>query len=235
MNTINVNPNRFLRHWLVSALGAWPVAGVACLVAWMPIAILSSLIAQFDALDIVARGLTTIALFTIPGMSIGYVVGDMQHNLMRDFLDWTFIDWVKFSTIGGFLGGIAVIVSNLLFASYLPEHMQWMITLPIFMLPLSLLQWWLLRDSAREAWMWILANLVGAIVFSGLLFSRQPMPFVQTSPFVDVMMWVLAATSLGIITGIVMLWLYEHPVSEWDDEDAELAHVYIEVRNREDS
>lgn len=175
-----------------------------------------------------------LGIFIIPGLSIGYIIGDIQYNLLRDFLDWTFIDWIKYSAIGGLIGGMAVLLLNLLLVNYLPQRLQWMMVLPVFILPLSLMQWRLLRDVAREAWMWVLANLTGAIVFSGLLFSLDPLPFIERSPLIDIMMWILAASSFGFITGIVMLWLYERPLSEWDDEDAELAPVYIEVRNRDD-
>lgn len=234
MNTINVDENRFLRHWLVSSLGAWPTAAVACLIAWLPIAILSSLIAQFESLEFVAQGLLNLGIFIIPGLSIGFIVGDIQYNLLRDFLDWTFIDWIKYSAIGGLVGGMAVFILNLLLVNYLPQRLQWMMVLPVFILPLSLMQWRLLRTVANEAWMWVLANLTGAIVFSGLLFNLHPLPFIEHSPLIDIMMWILAASSFGFITGIVMLWLYERPLVEWDDEDAELAPVYIEVRNRDD-
>lgn len=234
MNTINVNPNRFLRHWMMHAIGVWAVAAIASLIAWSPIAILISVLGQYDSLTFLINIISTVAIFTIPGAVIGYMIGDFQRNLVRDLLRWDLTGWIKHSTFGGLIGGIAVIIGMMVFGGYLPERIQWMLTLPIFIMPLSISQWWLLRTSTREAWMWILGNLVGAIVFSGLFFNTQTIPFSLIEPLGGFLTWVFAAASLGIITGIVMLWLYDRPLSEFDNENAELARVYIEVRSRDE-
>ena len=109
-----------------------------------------------------------------------------------------------------------------------------MMLLPLFILPISIMQWRILDPIAHEAWMWILGNLVAAIVFSGLFFSTQPMPFIEALPVASLILWLMAAIALGAITGVVILWLYQHQISEWDDENAELAPVYVEVRNQDD-
>jgi len=234
MNTINVNPQRFLLHWLASAIGVWPVAAVACLVAWTPIAILTAILGQYESLFPLARIISTIAIFIIPGMSIGYVIGDLQHTLLRDILKWDFQDWVRYSSIGGVAGGLLVILAIMTVGRGLSENLQWMITMPLFILPISIMQWRLLRQSARDAWLWIAANLTAAIVFSGLVFNTRPLSFLQYEPLNSIIIWFFAAMSIGVITGVVMLWLYEHPLSDWNDDDAEFAPVYIEVRNRDD-
>lgn len=233
MNTLNVNPYRFLRHWIASSIGAWPVAAVACLIAWTPVAILNSIPGQYESLRLPVQIISSLAMFIIPGMSIGYVIGDLQHTLLRDILKQDFSQWVRYSTIGGLAGGVLVISATLLFGHYMSDQVQWMLILPLFMLPISIMQWRLLRPVARDAWLWILANLTAALVFSGLLFNTRSYPFYGSEPFTDLLLWLCGATAIGIITGVVMLWLYEHPLSEWDDEDAEVAPVYIEVRNRD--
>ena len=233
MNTINVNPNRFLRHWLMHAIFVWIVSAVASLIAWSPVAILIAVLGQYDSLFFLVNILSTVAILIIPGAVIGYMVGDFQRNLVRDLLGWDLTPWIKYSIMGGVIGGLSVIAGMMLFGTYLPERIQWMITLPLFILPLSACQWWVLRQTTRDAWMWILGNVVAGIVFSGLFFSTQTMPFVLAEPLSSLFTWLIAAGSLGIITGIVMLWLYERPITEFDD-NLELARVYVEVHSRDE-
>lgn len=233
MNTIDFNPNLFLRQWLAHAIGIWPVAAVASLVAWTPIAIVLSLLGQFESLTFIINGISTLAFFTIPGAVIGYVIGDFQQTLMRQHLHWDVSEWVKFSVFGGFIGGMLVILMMLLFGTQVSEQVQLILALPLYILPLSVAQWWTIRRDALEAWMWILGNVVGAIVFSGLFFINQPLPLTDAQPINMIIMWLIAASALGIITGIVMLWLYERPLAEHDNEN-ELAPVYVEVRHRDE-
>ncbi|MEO1290747.1 MAG: hypothetical protein AAFV93_23645 [Chloroflexota bacterium] len=235
MNTLDVKPNDFLLHWILNALGVWLVASVAILVSWTPIAIIISILNQYPLLEPLVPIISTIALFTLPGLSIGYVIGDMQQRLLHNFLRWNFgTEWVRVSSFGGLLGGILAMGTLFLVGHHLSERMQWMIALPLFILPMSFLQWRILREVANNAWLWILGNVVATIVFSGLFFSTQPMPFELIDPLHGILMWLLAASALGIITGIVMLWLYEHPRTGWHEPNDELAPVYIEVRTRDD-
>ncbi|MGB7338922.1 MAG: hypothetical protein WBC91_08530 [Phototrophicaceae bacterium] len=235
MNTMKFKPYAFLLHWVINAVGVWLVASVASLIAWVPIAVLISVLDQYPVLAPIVRVISTVAIFTIPGMSIGYILGEVQQNILRDFLKWDFAPhWVRYSSIGGLIGGIAVIGFSVLFGAALPERIQWMMLLPLFILPISIMQWRILDPIAHEAWMWILGNLVAAIVFSGLFFSTQPMPFIEALPVASLILWLMAAIALGAITGVVILWLYQHQISEWDDENAELAPVYVEVRNQDD-
>lgn len=234
MNTTNVNPNRFLQHWLMHAITVWAISAVASLIAWSPVAIVISVLGQFDSLFFLVKIISTIAIFIIPGAVIGYMIGDFQRNLVRDLLGWELQEWIRFSIIGGVAGGILVIISMVLFGSHLSERIQLMLTMPLFILPLSACQWWILRPTSREAWMWILGNLVGAIVFSSLFFSTQTLPFPVVEPIGNLLKWLFATGSMGVVTGVVMLWLYERPLTEFDDENAELARVYVEIHNNRD-
>ena len=234
MNTSNVNPNRFLQHWLMHAIAVWAVAAVASLIAWSPVAIIISVLGQYDSLFFLVNIISSLAILIIPGAVIGYMIGDFQRNLVRDLLGWELQNWIKASISGGVAGAILVIITMMLWGSYLPERIQWMLTMPLFVLPISACQWWILRASTREAWMWILGNVVGAIVFSALFFSTQTMPFHLVEPLGDLLRWLLATGAMGVVTGVVMLWLYERPLTEFDDENAELARVYIEIHTRDD-
>ncbi|MGJ3239413.1 MAG: hypothetical protein ACFE0Q_11955 [Anaerolineae bacterium] len=233
MNTLNINSNRFLLHWLVNALSVWLSAGMACFLAWLPFAVLISVLGQFDNLLWLTGTIGTVALLIVPGASIGYVIGDIQRNLIRDFLRWDFSDWQRATMFGGVLGGLAVIGSMLVLRAEISLYWQWMLMMPLFILPISLMQWRILRHHSREAWVWVLGNLVAGIVFSGLFFNPNPFPIELNAVIDNILRWGISASAQGIITGIVMLWLYDHPASDWDD-DAELARVYLEIHSHDD-
>ncbi|MEL6307387.1 MAG: hypothetical protein AAFQ52_04540 [Chloroflexota bacterium] len=234
MRTRNDAPNRFLRHWLFHALVIWPIAAIASVITWLPVAVVASMMGGYDNLTPIVNGISTIGLLTLPGMTVGYMVGDVQWRLMGDHLNWRQKGWVRMSIIGGLLGEWLMVAGTLLLANSLPERTQLMIMLPLFIVPLSIAQWWILRRTTRDAWLWILANVSGAMVFSGVFFMNPMFPFVSIEPLSSLLLWLLAASSLGIITGIVLLWLYDRPLLDWD-ENSELARVHVEVYSRNDN
>lgn len=234
MQTRQDSPNRFLRHWLLNALIIWPIAGIASIIVWIPVAVVMSMLGRYDDLMPLVHGLSLICLLTLPGMTIGYMIGDFQRSLMREHLNWQQRDWIRLSVLGGLLGEWLVVGITFVIAGMVPEKVQLMLMLPLFVLPLGVAQWWSLRRTTRDAWLWILANITGAMVFSGVFFMNPAFPFVNAldiEPLTTLALWALAASSLGIITGVVILWLYDHPVEdggEWED-DPELARVHVEV------
>lgn len=234
MNTMDVRPNLFLRQWILNAIGIFPVAAIASLITWTPVAILMAILGNFEMLSILTRIIFTMALLILPGASIGYAIGEVQRNLMRDYLKWDIKAWINRSIVGGFIGGLLIIGFIFVFENQLATQTQLMAILPLFILPISIAQWTTLRRIARDAWLWILANVVGAIVFNGLLFMNQNLFAPQFEPIKMLLLWLAASAALGVITGIVILWLYERPITEWDADNAELAPVYVEVRTRED-
>lgn len=225
------NANHFLRQWLAHSLVLWPIVVVASVLAWLPLAILMVFLAQGSDLPFILRIINSVALMLIPGAAVGYCAGTSQLNLMRDHLKWQPKNWIHWSTIGGTLGSFAVLMITITFRQTMPSITQLMIAMPLFALCYSLGQWWTIRESTREAWMWILGNVVGGIVFSGLLFLNQPdMTIYGWQKVWMVAMWAFAVLGQATVTGIVLLWLYERPLPE-QPEDAEYAHVYVEVHD----
>lgn len=232
MNTVNYNSNRFLVHWMLSALLVWPMSLFLSLLLWTPVSLLLNFLPpQFSSEPIILM-LEIFTLLIIPSLVIGYVLGETQKTLIHDELDWNLSHWLKLSIGGGISGGLLV-TALFYFLSGFDERTLWILAMPAFMLVLSSFQWLEMRQVAREAWLWILANVTGACVFSGLLFINQLNPMGDNYTFLSFGLWILATLAQGMITGIVLLWLYDRPIIE---NEHELAPVYLEVHsNRDDS
>ena len=234
MENNSINPNRFLREWIGNSIYIWLIAAVVCFIALVPFAILYGVFHQEGVSLEMMRWFMAIALMTIPGVVIGYTVGDRQENLIDYHLHWSLKGWTRLSMLGGFFGGVLVVAKALAFQSLAGHPYLLMLNMPLYVLCLSIAQWLILRNVAREAWLWILGNVVGGIVFSGILFLNQPSPTHPAYGWILLGLWGLATLGQGIITGIIILWLYDRPIDEWDDNDAEVAPVYLEVHTRSD-
>jgi hypothetical protein len=229
MNIINEKPNRFLVHWMLSALLIWPVSLFICLMLWVPVSFVLSYLGHWEDLTSFVPIIGIIAMFIISGLVVGYVIGEAQKILVEDELDWYLFSWRKTSAVGGMCASLLVMFI-LYWANSLDLQTRWMLVMPIFMLVLSSFQWLKMRHMTHEAWLWILGNMTAACVFSGLLFMNQPDPFNDYYSFISFCLWILATLAQSLIMGIVLLWLYNRPLLE----DNELAPVYLEVRNHDD-
>jgi hypothetical protein len=220
MQTVKINPNRFLRQWLISALCVWPVVGIACLTLWSPLALIFAMLGGYSEYAIVSEIASLLSLLIMPSLVIGFFVGNFQRNLLLDELFWNVEGWQRQSIIGAVFGGLLVILG-----SFLQIERAWFYVMPVFVFGLSSAQWFSLRHESRDAWLWILANVAGGFVFSSLM----PQSIQSPNLLLFLIFWAMAAAGQGLITGVVMLYLYERPVQE---EGRELAPVYLEVRNR---
>ena len=220
MQTVQFNPNRFLRQWLLSALCIWPVVGIACLVLWSPLALVFAMLGGYSDFSTVSEIASVLSLLIMPSLVIGFFIGNFQRNLLLDELFWEVTGWQRQSILCAVFGGALVI-----FGSFLEIERQWFFLMPVFVFGLSCAQWFSLRRECRDAWLWILGNVAAGLVFSVLM----PQNIQNPNLLVFLALWALAASAQGLITGVVMLYLYERPLQE---EGRELAPVYLEVHNR---
>ncbi|MDQ7027867.1 MAG: hypothetical protein Q9P01_22220 [Anaerolineae bacterium] len=232
MESHSINPNRFLRDWIGNSIVILPIAAVVCFVALAPFAIFYGFTLDEVITHPMMGWFMAIALLIVPGMVVGYTVGDRQENLIAHHLRWSLRGWTRWSIIGGLVGGFLVVAKTLFLDSLNSHQFFLMANMPIYVLCLSIAQWQVLRQVAREASLWILGNVVGGIVFSGVLFLNQPDANHSAYIWILLGLWGLATLAQGAITGIIILWLYDRPISEWNDEDAEAVPVYIEIRSR---
>ena len=62
-----------------------------------------------------------------------------------------------------------------------------------------MMQWFILRRNARQAWLWIVAGAASAMAFGALYGDLSGNEFVQ---------FFLGAFAQGAVTGLSLLWLY---------------------------
>jgi hypothetical protein len=217
---------QFIRDWLTASVLVWPLALGAWVVACMPIGFLFNIVQPAGA---VAEQFAWIAMLTLTGALVGYIIGDAQRSIMRDTLAWWSPDWARASVMGGLLGGAAVYGGQALLSNAgADDVLLQLVAMPLFALGLSVGQWPVLRQMAHQAWLWVIGNTSAAIVFGGLLlFNQSPLP-----GHVGLFIWfMIAAICQGAVTGYVILWLYER-LRRVPDDEREPAPVYLEVRNQ---
>jgi Cu/Ag efflux pump CusA len=94
--------------------------------------------------------------------------------------------------------------------------MALMVLMPLFVGIVSVLQWMTLRYAVKQALLWVLANVVGGLIFSGMLWINAPRmdnDISWVAPFIAVL-------GQAFVTGIVMVWLFEklaYPIQDVDD------------------
>lgn len=226
MNEDRANTGQFLREWLAASVFVWPLVLGAWVVTWIPVGFLFNTIGQTLLGELVAW----LLLLILPGALVGYIVGDAQSSIMRDTLRWWSPQWARRSAIGGLMGGVLVLALNYIFDASISDHLQWVVSMPLFVLCLSIGQWSALRHMTADAWLWIVGNLTGGIIFSSLVFINAP---VMQAPWLQFVWFVVAAAAQGAVTGYVIIWLYER-LRRTPDDEREYARVYVEVRSRQD-
>lgn len=232
MDERNTQYNRFLWLWLVNGVGAWPISLIASGIVWAPIMLVILFLGRTEAMFPLLQLVILAGLLILPGMTIGYCVGDLQYGVIRGSLRWSMVGWRHESIRGGIFGGILAIVGWAITQAYFPQW-QGIVIMPLFALGMSLGQWVVLRRITVDSWLWVLANVAGGLVFSGLL---NQLLLSSHSALGILLLWLLAVLVQGAITGIVLLWLYDHRTGEYDydEDDDEYARVYLEVRRRDD-
>lgn len=133
------------------------------------------------------QALWFIVLGFVPGMTIAV----MQRWLVQHNFGLVLHGWLPVSAIGWLLGGLSLNVS---FTGGIDQSIALAV---LFLLP-ALLQWLILRRYVRQAWLWMLAGVVSAMVFN------------ISSVNQDFATWqgMLSATGLqGAITGLSLLWM----------------------------
>jgi hypothetical protein len=207
----------FLLWWMAAAVVAWPMVVLLTALITYPLAMFFSMFGITGVAPIEGASswlhqlLYLIAIGGFLGSITGYGVGYLQARLLQTRLYWVAERWRTWSTAGGALGGILVVsVAFVIPAGFLSDEMLLLMVMPGFVTVLSVFQWLSLRHITKNAWLWILANTVGGIVFSGLIMMNQP-PENNINYSLSVMgLWLVATLVQGAITGFVMLHLFEN-------------------------
>lgn len=200
----HIRPLPFLLWWVACAVMVWPLAVVALAVVIMPLGILFNILRPIPYNSSFPDGVMVVGFVLLAGLVIAGVVGNLQRWLLRVRLYWAADRWRMWTMTGGLVGAAVVGAGRWLLdrtVSYsVAEDLSLLLAMPVFILFVSLGQWIALRNAVRDAWMWVLANVVAGIVFGGLLTNNQSGGVVILGA---------AVLTQGIITGFVMLHLFE--------------------------
>ncbi|MEL6524345.1 MAG: hypothetical protein AAFQ07_01425 [Chloroflexota bacterium] len=206
-----IQPAKTLGWWLLNTFFVFPLSAMIVGIVILPVAyVLSSL---FDYNDTVGA-ITGLAAVPVIGACIGLAMGALQRPILRQRLYWAADNWVRWSMLGGAVGAIVVAIYSMIEANTgvfnLSENEFVLSLMPLFLLVVSCFQTLKLRHAVKQSWLWIIGNVVGGIVFFGVLASN---PIDAWNPYYGWLVFgllILSVVALGLITGMVLLFLFEN-------------------------
>ncbi len=237
MQDYKIKENRFLLWWVIGSALVYPMAIVLGGIMMVPVGMIANFFRPTSYYYDAAYGydyalynfLFGAAAVLVLGGVIGYCVGQIQRNLLRRYLFWTADHWRRYSVAGGVIGGaLAAFIANLLPVS--AGDWKFLVMMPVFVACLSLVQWLTLRQATRSAGLWIFANIIGGVVFSGVLVMNQPDYYSRSYSTTMFFLFGLAVLAQAIITGMMMLWLFEKYAYP-PEQDLEAVPVPVESHN----
>lgn len=188
------NPNGTLALWILMGYGVYFLV----ILSMAMLSFIASLVGFVYGLNY-GPVLYTIGTLCAVGGLIGWAVGTLQKLVIETRLAWHANGWVVWSIVGG-VSGLAVL--SLFVASY--PRMTWDVSpayfMPIFITPVAVCQWWVLRRAVYQAYLWVMANIA-----AGLTFAFIPDVFAGHVALVVL----LAPMAQAALTGMMLIWLFE--------------------------
>ncbi|MEM9951734.1 MAG: hypothetical protein AAF846_09050 [Chloroflexota bacterium] len=214
-----IKPLKTLAWWILGSIVIFPQAVFVLAIVTVPsIIIISNLIPS----RILYSGLSDVFIWIgvgVGGGIVGICIASWQRWLLRTKFYWAADGWYRWTIIGTSLGALIAYlifrIADWVTVSYLRSEAM-LYVLPIFLAIIAGFQAVVLRRAVKQSWLWILANFVAGVVYVGILTRNDP-----TNVLMTLLNMMLVLVSLGAITGIVMLFLFEaklHPMQADDDE-----------------
>lgn len=142
------------------------------------------------------------------GVLIGFSVGWLQRQVMRARLLWPAPRWVMVSALGGAVGTVLALETVPLIMQRQLYDTTELGRLLMFMLPIAVPmavgQWWVLRRVVRDAWLWIAANVLGAVGW-----AMMGSAISVGTPGRDLLLALTMPLAQAAITGMAIIWLFE--------------------------
>jgi hypothetical protein len=209
-NPYHIKAFSALGWWVVCSLFIWPLAVIALVIVIVPLGMIYSAFepAYYSGYYELYQILGVIVAIPIVGAVIGASMSALQRWLLRSKLYWAADKWRMWSMLGG---AAAAAVVALVMSLFEPrwEDKAFVYMMPIFIGVVSAFQYLSLRHAVKDAWLWILGNVVAGLVFGGLLVNNQRIGYDTGSGLQQLVLISLAFSSLGIITASVILFLFE--------------------------
>jgi hypothetical protein len=208
---------RFMLFWVLGSV----IALYGIVILSLIILFASSLIAAFlfmtthEELTSTGALIFTIIVYSIIGLVAGLIVGSVQKSLLQQKTDEAWNGWMSATAIGsvvglnitGFIVGrqIMALIASLTIP---PKGILLMLGLQLLLIPLAFIgifQSGILMRYVNGAWAWVLANVVGGIVFVSLAVATVTGAIV--APFSVIITVLMLSAAPGIVTGFAILWL----------------------------
>ncbi|XWX04100.1 hypothetical protein VZO05_00830 [Aggregatilineales bacterium SYSU G02658] len=199
-NSIVRNPNRTLGMWILMGYGVYFVV----ILGFAMLSFISSLISltyrpSFMMSDPLRSNVLTVAMLIAMAVVIGWSVGFLQKLVIEQRLGWGAEGWVFGSVVGAILGLLGLIAFVMLFPRFTAQNGPAYL-MPLFITPVAMCQWRVLRRAVNQAHLWVLANIA-----AGLSYALIPVVF-ASEPLLIVLLAPLAQSAL---TGMMLIWLFE--------------------------
>jgi uncharacterized membrane protein len=155
-----IKHDKFMSIWVHRFIRAWYVAVLIALG-------LTHHLFFFVVMEVPTRNINDyLGMVVLPAFITGWVVGLVQKRHIRRYSHWHLDTWVLMSILGSVLGWLFVVFIAPTLEAITPTlRQQFLLGVPIYIGVMSTSQWVVLRRDTHDAWMWIVANIVGAIAF----------------------------------------------------------------------
>ncbi|MGJ3239414.1 MAG: hypothetical protein ACFE0Q_11960 [Anaerolineae bacterium] len=211
-----IAPFKTLAWWLAYSLFIWPMSIVALAMVGLPLLYLTNGLFYSQLYHPMLEMSLTVLGVPFAGVIFGACLAFLQRDILRTRLYWTADDWYRWTIIGSVAGVIVIGVLALIYPRLFWYNHNQLYVMPIFLTVLSLFQVVSLREAVKQTWLWVFAHLVGGVVFASVLRSAYDNP-----PHNDLLMMILAVLAVGLVTGIVLLFLFQRhllPMQNPSDE-----------------
>lgn len=131
------------------------------------------------------------------GLILGVGIGFAQKVVLRFAYNLKMQGWMRLTTLGWLGGWLSYYIFGMVMPNYY-AYPLWLYILPIFLFP-ALMQWILVRQHVKAAWLWVVAAIVSTITFA-LTFDKSGY---------DVTSHVLSGIVQGSVTGLSFAWLFD--------------------------
>jgi hypothetical protein len=208
------HPNWTLALWILMGYGVYFLT----VLGFVVLSFAGALVGLTDADRFQAAGhWYQLMLFSILGAIVGWSVGVLQKLVLETRLNWDADGWVTSSILGGALGG-AVIFGVTLLRFNVPHLPSEGVAhfMPVFIAPLAVCQWVVLRRVIAQAHLWVLANLAAGVTYALIpgVFAGLPLVAVLLAPFAQ-----------AALTGMMLIFLFER-FRRHDCSEAGSAHDF---------
>jgi hypothetical protein len=212
-NTLRLPYWRFMRQWILNALAVWVVAPafyIAIVIASMfVLGIFEAVLGSYSQLmDVILVIGFFVVLVPMAGIVIGGSIGGLQRNVVRRSLYYDLPQWQHYSMVGGVVGSLLVTGVFIMTPAFAPPETFLGLAMPAFIVGLVSGQAFALQKVTPHAWLWWVANIVGAIVFNYCAFAfAESMDLL--APIYSLAMLFWGAVLQAFIIGHVMVHLIE--------------------------